>query len=434
MFDKSYIGPNVLGSFSAPAAMQSWSRVVVQVDDDTSYEAGTDTGKTLTVSIPYGTPQLAQDILDRIRGQSYQPYAAETALLDPAAELGDAVEVRSIYGGIYKRDRDLSKLYSATIAAPADEEIDHEYPYKSSQQRQIIRQRKQSKANFEILSNKIALAVSALEDADRKLQASIQVEADRITQEVTDRISQNNVLSSQITQQAGEIAAKVSKNGGTESFAYSLQDSFMAWSANGSEIVRFDDKGAKIRGQIEALTGKIGGFDILSDSLSYNGQQWDGTNTKGIYIGISGIQAGSKSNGVQITLDGKLYGKDGYFRGDVNAGKIKYGVDKTTNVDYGHLNGKGISAESISGGSGGQISKNTITNLNTSAGINNALSRAEASYDVLFNNAQANAIACSQMSAKQILLAGSSLGKSTISYVDSEGKSHALNVVTWRIR
>lgn len=377
MFDKSYIGPNVLGSFSAPAAMQSWSRVVVQVDDDTSYEAGNDTGKTLTVSIPYGTPQLAQDILDRIRGQSYQPFAAETALLDPAAELGDAVEVRSIYGGIYKRDRDLSKLYSATIAAPADEEIDHEYPYKSSQQRQIIRQRKQTKANFEILSNKIALAVSALEDADRQLQASIQVEADRITQEVTDRISQNNVLSSQITQQAGEIAAKVSKNGGAGSFAYSLQDSFMAWYANGSEIVRFDDKGAKIRGQIEALSGKIGGFDIQNDYLSYNGQQWGGTNTNGIYLGTQGMQFGSKANGVQITRDGDFHGENGYFRGTVNAGMVDYGGDA------GYFNGSGLSGGSVGSG---KIVSNSLGNGQFTGGINASLGYANFSRDVFDGN------------------------------------------------
>ena len=422
MFDKSYIGPNVLGSFSAPAAMQSWSRVVVQVDDDTSYEAGNDTGKTLTVSIPYGTPQLAQDILDRIRGQSYQPYTAETALLDPAAELGDAVEVRSIYGGIYKRDRDLSKLYSATIAAPADEEIDHEYPYKSSQQRQIIRQRKQTKTNFEILSNKIALAVSALEDADRQLQASIQIEADRITQEVTDRISQNNVLSSQITQQAGEIAAKVSKNGGAGSFAYSLQDSFMAWYANGSEIVRFDDNGAKIRGRIEALTGKIGGFDIMDDYLSYNGQQWGGTNTNGIYIGVNGIQAGSQRNGTQITLDGRLYCEEGYFRGSVNAGNIDYGGDA------GYFSGGGLSGGSVGAG---KIVGNSLSTGQFVGGVNASLSNADTAFDITMGYQNFGTMAGNIMRAAYMYLNGSKLGKTTITYTSPGGAQHTRNVVTW---
>lgn len=51
MFDKTYVGQAVLGSFSAPTALNSWSKVVINVDDDTSYEAGTDTGRMLTLTL-----------------------------------------------------------------------------------------------------------------------------------------------------------------------------------------------------------------------------------------------------------------------------------------------------------------------------------------------------------------------------------------------
>ena len=369
MFDKTYVGPGVLGEFTAPEALQSWSRVTIQVDDDTSYTAGTDTGRTLTVTIPYGTQQMAEDMLQRLRGKSYQPFSAGSSVVDPAAELGDAVEVRGVYGGIYKRERSFGRLYTANLAAPGDEEVDHEYPYKSSQARQITRQRKETKASLQVLANKIALEVSAREDGERQLLAAITVQAGRITQEVTDRKNATEALSSQITQQAGQIAAKVSKTGGSpSSFGWNLLDSYMAWYSSGTEVVRFDETGAKLRGRIEALSGKIGGFEIHQDYLSYNGQTWGGTNTWGGYWGINGLQMGRN---FKVDMAGNLEAASGRFAGEVCAGRIEYGGDA------GHLWGEAISEGSVSGGWGGQIAGGSIGTFNTTGGINTSLGYAD---------------------------------------------------------
>lgn len=347
MFDKTYVGQAVLGSFSAPTALNSWSKVIINVDDDTSYEAGTGTGRTLTATIPYGTPQMARDILARLQGQSYQSYEASTALLDPAAELGDAVEVRGVYGGIYKRDRKLDKLYSADIAAPGDEEIDHEYPYQSSQTRQIVRERRQTKASFRVLSDSISAEVSA-------------------------RIEQGNALTSRLDIQSDQISARVTKTGGdSSSFGWELLDDSWTVKANNTTVFQITKSGAEVRGKITALSGKIGGFDIQSDYLSYNNQVWNGTNSRGVYIGVNGIQCGSEANGVQITPTGNLYAENGYFRGSVSAGRIDYGGDD------GYFNGGGITSGSISGGYGGQIYGGSIGNYAVSGGINTSLGYAD---------------------------------------------------------
>ncbi len=347
MFDKTYVGQAVLGSFSAPTALNSWSKVIINVDDDTSYEAGTGTGRTLTATIPYGTPQMARDILARLQGQSYQSYEASTALLDPAAELGDAVEVRGVYGGIYKRDRKLGKLYSADIAAPGDEEIDHEYPYQSSQTRQIVRERRQTKASFRVLSDSISAEVSA-------------------------RIEQGNALTSRLDIQSDQISARVTKTGGdSSSFGWELLDDSWTVKANNTTVFQITKSGAEVRGKITALSGKIGGFDIQSDYLSYNNQVWNGTNSRGVYIGVNGIQCGSEANGVQITPTGNLYAENGYFRGSVRAGRIDYGGDD------GYFNGGGITSGSISGGYGGQIYGGSIGNYAVSGGINTSLGYAD---------------------------------------------------------
>lgn len=344
MFDKTYVGQAVLGSFSAPTALNSWSKVVINVDDDTSYEAGTDTGRMLTVTIPYGTPQMARDILARLQGQSYQSYEASTALLDPAAELGDAVEVRGVFGGIYKRDRKLDKLYSADIAAPGDEEIDHEYPYQSSQARQIVRERKQTKASLQVLSDNISAEVSA-------------------------RIEQGNELTSRLDIQSGQISARVTKTGGdSSSFGWELLNDSWTVKANNTTVFKVTKSGAEVRGKITALSGKIGGFDIQSDYLSYNNQAWDGTNSRGIYIGVNGIQCGSEANGVQITPTGYLYAENGYFRGSVSAGRIDYGGND------GYLDGSGLASHSVYGS---EIGYNTISTAYTSGGINTSLGYAD---------------------------------------------------------
>lgn len=347
MFDKTYIGRDVLGTFAEAQQLQSWSRVTIQVDDDTAYTAGTDTGRTLTVVNPWGTQKMAEEMLARLRGMSYQPYRAENALLDPAAELGDAVEAMGAYGGLYSRSRRLEKLYNATVAAPGDEEIDHEFPYKSAQNRVVERKFKQTKASLSILSDRILAEVEAREADSAAIRASLEI-------------------------QAGQIAAKVEKSGGNpSSFGWLLDEKSWELQSGGGTVLRADKDGLDVRGRIIALSGKIGGLDIKSDYLSYNGQTWGGTNTRGLYVGPSGLQLGKN---FKVDMAGNLTAYSGRFAGEVYAGNISYGGSA------GYFNGGGISSGSISGGWGGQIGSETITTANTISGINASLSNGDYAY------------------------------------------------------
>lgn len=383
MFDKTYIGAAVLGQFSSPQQMQGWSRVTIKVDDDTSYTAGTDTGRELLLSNPWGTQQMAEDILARIRGSGYQAYSAEQALLDPAAELGDAVEVRGIYGGLYSRTRKLEKLYSATVAAPSDEEINHEYPYKSAQTRSVERKFKQTTASLNILSDRIQAEVEEREKDSTAIRASLEI-------------------------QAGQIAARVEKTGGSaSSFGWKLDEKSWELQSNGRTVLRADASGLDIMGQIIALTGKIGGLDIQSDYLSYNGQTWGGTNTWGAYIGSSGIQLGRN---FKVDMSGNLMAASGRFEGTVYAGNISYGGDA------GHLWGEAISPGSVSGGWGGQISGGSIGTYNTTDGINTSLGYANFANDV-FNWRQT----APYISANMIVVQGKRYSPGTIKYKNVNG-------------
>lgn len=149
MLDKIFVGSAASGLTEADKLLP-YSKVTV-TDGTNSYTSGDDTGRELTVNAPLlpsgDGATLAANILAAVKNYRYQPYEAADALLDPAAELGDGVTVGGIYGGIHAKTTTFSRLFRATVSAPAEEEIDNEYPYLSAQERDAARQKKQTAKN-----------------------------------------------------------------------------------------------------------------------------------------------------------------------------------------------------------------------------------------------------------------------------------------------
>lgn len=149
MSGKIFVGNSASGLTEADK-LQPYSKVTV-TDGTISYTSGDNTGRELTVSVPLlpsiKGDTLAANILAAVKNYRYQPYEAADALLDPAAELGDGVTVGGIYGGIHAKTTTFSRLFRATVSAPAEEEIDNEYPYLSVQERDAVRQKKQTAKN-----------------------------------------------------------------------------------------------------------------------------------------------------------------------------------------------------------------------------------------------------------------------------------------------
>ena len=327
--------------FDSSPQFDGFSKVVIIVSDTVEYSAGSDLGRTLRLNCPWGTQKMAQDILNSIRGYQYQPYTAEDAIIDPAAELGDGVTANNVYGGIFTQKIKFGSLLTATVSAPEDEEINHEYPYKSKPNKEITREAKQ-------------------------LRSELKVQADRITAEVSDRKSAVEQLTAQLKIQAGLIEAKVSKTGGNaSSFGWVLDEASWTIKSNGTDVLKATRNGLEIYGKITATSGKIGGFDIKSNYLAYNNQTWGGTNSTGIYIGTSGIQLGKN---FKVDSAGNLTAASGTFTGAVNAGSIRYGGS------YGELSGSGIAGGSIYGN---RLVGGTITTAYTSGGINASLGYAD---------------------------------------------------------
>lgn len=150
--------------------LQPISKVVVICGEDEDgtqivREAGDDTGRTLEVNIPIlsGSASTAQAVADSIlakaSGYIYQPFESSNAVINPRAELGDAVFVGDVYSVLASRSLTFDVISPSDISAPAEAVVDHEFPYGKSPNRTVNRRLAQNEASIRINTENIALSV-----------------------------------------------------------------------------------------------------------------------------------------------------------------------------------------------------------------------------------------------------------------------------------
>lgn len=336
-------------SFDKAEQFDGFSKVIIIVSDEIEYSAGTETGRTLTLNCPWGTQEIANNILESIRGFQYQPMTADGALIDPSVEIGDGVSANGVYSGIYSISTKFNSNLPMDVSAPADEELYEEHTYIPKTEREVTRKFLDFQSQFKIQAGKISAEVEERKSDTKSIRATLEVQADQIT-------------------------AKVNKNDGSSStFGWALETASWRIFSGSNTVLKADKNGLEVKGVIRATSGEIGGFKITSNSLTYNNQTWNGTNSTGIYIGPSGIQLGKN---FKVDSAGNLTAASGTFTGSVNAGNIRYGGE------YGTLSGKSLTVKSVSGGSGGAISYASLTTANMIDGIKSSLSYADFAHGV----------------------------------------------------
>ena len=217
------------------------------LDDDTEITAGTSTGYVYEITCPFATQAAANALLTRMQGFVYRPWSAESAILDPAAELGDTISVDSFLSGLYSCELNFNSICASTVAAPQDEALDHEYPYETTQ--------------------------------DRKYTRKI------------------NTMESELSIQANAIAARVTKTGGdSSSFGWYLDSDKFQLLSNGSEVMLVNSSGLVIRGQIVATSGTIGGCVIENGVLKINAANITSINASNITAGTLSVDRLSASS------------------------------------------------------------------------------------------------------------------------------------------
>ena len=125
LLDKHYVGKD-LTDLGDNGQMRPISRITLIIDDDNYVTAGNDSGVELQADCPYATQNMADTLLDSLRGYQYQMYSAEAVNIDPAAELGDGVTVGNMYSIIARIDD--GGVGYPSISAPGESELQDEYP------------------------------------------------------------------------------------------------------------------------------------------------------------------------------------------------------------------------------------------------------------------------------------------------------------------
>ena len=212
---------------TAAPAFPACTGVRFLVDNEQELFAGDETGYVYEISCPFATQTAAERLLTKMQGFVYRPFAAEAAVVNPACELGDTLSVPDGSGGtfltgLFSSNLVFDSLCAASVSAPEDEELDHEYPYIPATERSFTR-----------------------------------------------RI-QN--VQSELTLQAQQIAAKVSRTGGDPaSFGWYLDADKFELRSNGSVVMLVNASGLSVDGVVNAASGNIGGCTIEDGVLKvYN--------------------------------------------------------------------------------------------------------------------------------------------------------------------
>lgn len=123
--------------FESYSAVGPISGIALVLDMENEYRAGADTGYVMEVQCPYGTQGMANALLTAFGGKTYYGYRAQDAELAADAELGDGITVNGVSSMLAYRRVNFGPGHFSEIAAPGENEVDHEYPYLSQEQRDI---------------------------------------------------------------------------------------------------------------------------------------------------------------------------------------------------------------------------------------------------------------------------------------------------------
>ncbi|MBR4475012.1 MAG: hypothetical protein IKS55_15430 [Oscillospiraceae bacterium] len=229
------IGTSCRRLSNAPA-LAACTGVKLVKEDGTEYTAGTTSGYVYEAKSPWATQAAANALLARMSGFVYRPFAAEGAIINPAAEIGDTISENNLLSSLFSCDINFDSMCAANIEAPGYEELDHEYPYESSENRVF----------------------------NRKM----------------------NNFQSELTLQAQAIAAKVSRVGGdAHTFGWYLDADHFSLASNGQTVMYVDDEGLTVNGTVNATAGNIGGCTIQNGTLHVENANIDNLNAGKITSG-----------------------------------------------------------------------------------------------------------------------------------------------------
>lgn len=240
---------------------------------------------------------VAQNILAAIQGYAYRPFTADGAIINPAVEIGDAVEVGDVYSVIADVETSFTPLMSANISAPQGSDIDHEYPYESSENRELMQQLQGLKTSFVVENGRIAAEISDMSTDMNGLSnriSSIEMTADSISASLSAYATTewvNSELSTQLTLTANSITSSVSRTYETKTDATNKLNTAKSYADTQDNSVK-----GTLRSEIQQTA------DSIRTTVAAQESKWD---TTGLTISAYGY--GVPSNTTASQYNGKYY-------------------------------------------------------------------------------------------------------------------------------
>ena len=359
MSDKVFLGTRMAQLDTSPS-LAPVSKVILAVDSENAYIAGDDTGRTIEVTCPYGTQEMANNILSALSSYTYTPAMAQDAILDPAAEIGDGLTMGGVYTVLAQSTLTFDGLMTSDAGAPGQAEQESEYKYQSPVIADINWQLAETRSLISKTSEEILLKV---ENELEGLSSSFSVQLQQIQSQVT---GLNGQVSS-ITQKVDNITLSVSNGSTSSSISLSVggvtvssqtiqMNGLVTFTglANGTTTI----DGACIK------TGTIEASRIDTDSLYVNAANITGS-----------LTIGQLPNNVATTGDipdrvSELLNDEGY---QTERGVVEI-IDGTVTADY--VNALRITARTLQGrevelldSGGSKVGAMEIVNTNTGDGL-----------------------------------------------------------------
>mgnify|MGYP002770250929 FL=1 len=170
MSEKYFVGQDMT-SFADNGRYKPISRVTLLLDDEKSLTAGDDTGMEITASCPHATQAMVNALLQKMKGYQYQAYEAMAANIDPAAELGDGVNVGGLYSPL-SRIADDGRGY-ADISSPGELEMEDEYPSGGYIKQEFDRKIAETRSSITKTSEAINLRIDGVDGDVSSLRVSL---------------------------------------------------------------------------------------------------------------------------------------------------------------------------------------------------------------------------------------------------------------------
>ena len=305
---------------------QPISRITLYRGDNAALTAGDDTGLEVVADCIYVTKEMVEALLSAARGYQYHAYSAQAARLNPAAELGDTVEVGSIVS-VLAQISDHGDLYP-DIAAPGDKEVEDEYPAAGPLTKAFDKKLAEARSEITKTTDQIALAIYG-EDGKGGLSGRM------------------NTFTMGLSGISNEIKGyKDTLTGYEELLAVYKQD----LEGYSGEVSKYTEEVNGYKEQVISYKGSVDGFEqrvALYQEQAEKTQKAYSTIDQRVNSIKMEVTNGDNSASIQLMVDGKAQGSPAEIKmaGLVSFNDLKKG--STTTIHGGLIDTDSIYANSL---------------------------------------------------------------------------------------